>query len=106
MSTSPLSLYNENAKKYGITEEMQVPNVAKLGFVRSQVQEQQSIINRLLVDVSITQTHLDNAKDEQTQEAYSKKVGEYGGDLRQLVSALKINLELLKELEDVVDKEA
>lgn len=99
MSKSPLALYKETAKKFGVTEAMQVPDVAKLSFVRSQVQEQQSIINRLLVDLTLSYLHAENAKDENTKAAYTNKASGYENDLRQLVATLSIDLELLAELE-------
>lgn len=102
MSKSPLEIYKETAKKFGVTEEMQVPDIAKLTFVRAQVQEQQAIINRLLVDLTISYIHLDNAKDQQTTTAYRNKASSYESDLFQMVATLNVDLQLLSELEPLV----
>lgn len=99
---SPLTTYKEQAKEFNITEDKQIPGVAKLNFARTQVQEQQQIINRLLVDLTMTLIQAESAKDDNTKSAYEGKATGYRNDLRQLTASLDIVSALVKELEKEV----
>lgn len=103
---SPLTVYKEVAKEFGITDEKNIPDVAKLGHAREQAQQQQMIINRLIMDIAVTRVALEAAKDEMTKGALRKKENEYTGDLRQLSASVETHIALTKELEDEVGKEA
>ena len=100
---SVLKTYEEQAKKFGITDAHNVPVVARLAFAREQQQQMQAMVNRLLFDLSTTEIHKLSAKDETTKAAYSQKGDQYANDLRQTKSALDIAIELVKELEDSIE---
>ena len=102
---SALKIYNEQAGAFGIKPENNVPDVAKLSFVRAQANEQCQIINRFLYDLTLTEIRLSGAKDETTKEAYSAKKAEYSKELRQLVETHNVTIGLVKELEDLVGQE-
>lgn len=102
MSKSPLTIYKEAAKSFGLTEDQLVPDVAKLSFVRTQEAEQKTIINRLLVDLTMSRIHQAEAKDDATKSAYEGKARGYENDIRQLVASLNVAQQLVEELESTV----
>lgn len=97
---SPATVYKDILKEYEISEELQVHPQNKLLYLREQRDQQKAIINRLTFDMATAKVHMDAAKDDITKEAHRKKFDDYVADLRQLVGALKINLQLLEELGD------
>lgn len=102
---SPLTVYKEVAKEFGVTADKNVEDVAKLTFARSQAQEQQHIINRLLFDIAMARIRMADAKDSTTIAAHQRKSNEFEADLRQLVVTVGLSLAMVKELEDAVGKE-
>lgn len=101
---SPLAIYAEAAKEYGVTPEKQLHVRQKLAYIEAQVQEQQAIINRLLFDVVTTELKLADAKDNMSKQAIRSKLDSYKGDLQQLSDALDINLVIKKELDQEFKK--
>lgn len=100
MSTnSPLSLYNEVAKDFNITANKQVHPRQKKAFVESQIQEQQLIINRLLVDTAMARKNVSESKDDTVRAAHQKKVSQYEDDLRQLTKTLDFFIEFKSNLD-------
>lgn len=99
---SPLTIYKEEAKRLGVTEKMYIPTVAQLNHVRSQVQEQQAILNRALTDLAYAKTHIENLKDTQTKSAYQTKINDFEADAVNMIDRLNIMLPLLKELDKEV----
>jgi len=97
-----LERYNQIADKHKITEELNVPPVARLGFVREQANQMKQIVNRLVFDLTMTAVRMDEAKDEDTKAAYLNKVSEYERDLRQTRDGLVSANELVSELEAIV----
>lgn len=100
-----LDLYNKIAKEQGITEDLNVSDIAKLSFVREQANQMKQIVNRLVFDLTMTQARLDEAKDENTIAAYKQKINQYEGDLRQTRDGLKSANELVKDLENALGNE-
>lgn len=98
MSTA-LSVYKKILKEFEITDELNVQSINKLLYLREQRDQQRAVINRLLFDLATTRIHQQTAKDPTTSDAYRKKYDDYTSDLRQLTTSLKINLELIDELE-------
>ena len=98
-----LSIYDSNVKKYGVKENMNVPRVAMLTFAREQQQQMQHIVNRYLFDLTVSEINENNAKDDNTKEAYRQKAAEYAATVKQTVKSLEIVNELVKELEDELD---
>ncbi len=103
---SPLSLYNETAKQFGITDEKQVNLRQKQSFATTQVQEMQAIANRLLFDIAATRCHLETAKDDNTKSAYEGKLRSYENDLRQMSSSLDYAIAIAKEFDALGQPEA
>lgn len=104
---SPLSLYNETAKQFGITDEKQVHLRQKQSFATTQVDEMKAVANRLLFDIASTKCHMDTAKDDNTKAAYEGKLRGYENDLRQMSASLDYALALDKELAEIkVDQES
>lgn len=99
---SPATVYKDILKQYGITEELSVHPTNKILYLREQRDQQKAIINRLTFDMAVARYHQEIAKDETTANAHRKKYNEYEADLQQLLAALKLNLQLLKELGDEI----
>lgn len=97
-----LEQYNQIAEKHKITEELNVPLVARLGFAREQSNQMKQIVNRLVFDLTMTYVRMEAAKDEDTKAAYLNKISEYERDLRQTRDGLVSANELVSELEAIV----
>lgn len=101
---TPLTVYTEQAKDLGITDELNVPMIARLSFVREQGQQMAQVVNRLLYDLALTELGLQAAKDDTTKAAIEQQKAKYINDLRQTRDSLIPTLELVKELEAQLDK--
>ena len=97
-----LERYNETAKELGITEDMNVPVVARLGFAREQATQMKSIVNRSLFDLTMAYSAMENAKDENTVAAYKDNISKHERELRQTRDALALTNALVAELEAIV----
>ena len=97
-----LEQYNQIADRHKITEELNVPLVARLGFAREQSNQMKQIVNRLVFDLTMTYVRMEAAKDEDTKAAYLNKISEYERDLRQTRDGLVSANELVGELEAIV----
>ena len=95
---TPLDTYKATLKEFGVTEEFDVPGVAKVTFIQTQINEQKQILNRLMFDYTIASIHQSMATDDQVKDAHRKKADDFRGDVRQIVGALKVNLELISGL--------
>lgn len=104
MST-PLEIYKETLSEFKVTEDLDVPAVAKVTYIQTQVMEQKQILNRLFFDFTIAKIHQLAAKDEITEDAHRKKTDDYRNDIRQITGALKINQELISGLRKEYDLE-
>lgn len=100
-----LERYNKIAERLGITDDLNVSPIARLGFAREQANQMKMICNRLVFDLTMTNVRMDEAKDEDTKAAYLNKISEYERDLRQTRDGLKSANELVKELEKVVSED-
>jgi len=100
-----LERYNQVAEKHKITDELNVPPVARLGFAREQSNQMKMIVNRLVFDVTMTSARLEAAKDDDTKAALQQKVSEYEGQLRQTRDGLVVANELVSQLEEIVSEE-
>jgi hypothetical protein len=99
---SPLETYNKVATDLNISDDLNIPVVARLGFAREQASQMKQIVNRLVFDLTMTKLRQAEAKDEDTVAAYGNKVAEYERDLRQTRDGLISANTLVKELEEVV----
>jgi len=97
-----LERYNQIAKELEITEEMNVPAVARLSFAREQSTQMKSIVNRLLFDLTMAYAAMENAKDENTQAAYKDNISKHERELRQTRDGLKLTNELVGLLEEII----
>lgn len=102
---SPQALVEEVAKEFKVTKDKRVHSRQQRAYVDSQVNEQQLIINRLLVDCAKAKHDMAGAKDDTTKAAYVNKLANYEGDLRQLSTTLDFFLELQKELAEAHPEE-
>ncbi len=93
---TPLELYEQVAKDFGVTEDKQLHSRQKQAFIESQVGEIKAVINRLVVDTAKSRQDLADAKDDATKGAYQKKVGEFETELRQFVKTLDFFQQLAK----------
>ena len=99
---SPLSVYKEVSKEFGVTDDKNVAQVGKLSFAREQAEQMKHIVNRLVYDIVTTRIHIEDAKDDTTKHALKSKCSQYENDLRQTVGALDVANKLVKELESEV----
>jgi hypothetical protein len=97
-----LDRYNKLADELGITEEMNVPPVARLGFAREQATQMKSIVNRLLFDLTMAYAAMEKAKDENTVAAYKDNISKHERELRQTRDGLVLTNELVTLLEEIV----
>lgn len=103
---SPLSIYNQVAEEFKITDEKNVAPIARLNFAREQADQMRHIANRLIFDITTTRLHAADVKDEQTKAAYAQKGSKYENDLRQTSDSLDKTLALVKEFEAELGQEA
>lgn len=99
---SALQTYLAVAEEFGITDELNQTIPGRLGFAREQSNQMKSIINRLLFDITMAKVKVEEAKDEDTKQAYSAKINEYAGQLRQTRDGLKTTNELVADLEKLL----
>lgn len=95
---SPLTIYNETAKEFGITADKNVNIRQKVAFAEEQAAQMRQIANRLLFDIATTKFHLEEAKDRATKNAYQQKANQYENDLSQTSDSLTVVLQLVEEL--------
>lgn len=95
-----IDYYNDIVKEFEITAELTVEEPNKVMYLREQRDQQRAIINRLVFDMATAKAHEDAAKDAAMKDAHRKKYDDYKNDLRQLLGALKINLQLLESLSE------
>lgn len=100
-----LKIYEEIAKENKISDEHNAGLAQRLGFAREQANQMKAIVNRLLFDLTATQIRKEKAKDDDTAAALEQKCNEYRRDLRQTRDAVEIANDLVRSLEDVLDKE-
>ena len=98
MAQSPLSIYKEVLQECGVREEVNVPPVARLTYVQEQAQQQKAILNRLLFDLATAVYNQNESKDDTTKHAHRQKADGFRNDIRQIKTALEINLTLIDEL--------
>lgn len=98
MAQSPLSIYKQVLQECGVTEEVNVAPVARFTYVQEQALQQKAILNRLLFDLSTAIYNQNEAKDETTRDAHRQKGDGFRNDIRQIKTALEINLKLMDEL--------
>lgn len=95
-----LATYKEILAEFGVTTEVEVSPVAKSTYLLEQIQQQKAILNRLFFDAATAKFKMDEAKDDVAKDAHRKKLDDYKNDIRQILGALKINLQLQAELAD------
>lgn len=95
---SPLDVYKEVVKEYGVKDEQTVSPVGKLTYIQEQLGQQRAVINRLLFDIATAQYHMENAKDPIVKDAHRKKSDDFKNDLRSLLGASEVNIKLIDEL--------
>lgn len=100
-----LEQYNKVAEKNKITDDLNVNQIQKLAFAREQATQMKMIVNRLVFDLTMTNSRLEAAKDEDTKAALAAKISEYEGQLRQTRDGLVVANELVKNLEEVVSED-
>lgn len=97
-----LEKYNQIAEELGITDELNVQPVARLGFAREQATQMKAIVNRLLFDLTMAYAAMEKAKDENTVAAYKDNISKHERELRQTRDGLLLTNELVSLLEETV----
>lgn len=94
---SPLAYDNELVKKYEIDND--VEHEAKIGFVRSQLDQIKQALYRERVELIISEVQVEKAEDDIIRNQHQGKVGEHKLLIRQFVRSIGVLTELLDELE-------
>lgn len=94
---SPLKYDEEIVKEFKI--ENDVDAEAKLGFVRSQLEQIKQAMYRERVELVISQTQVDGATDEVMKSQHNGKVTEHRLMIGQFVRSISVLTVLLDELE-------
>lgn len=102
---SPLEIYKEILKEYGIEGELDDHPRRKLAYVEEQIQQQRSILIRLLFDSTIATSAMNEAKDKLSKDAHRQKVDKYQNDIYQIVEGLKRHIQIAQELRKEYAKE-
>lgn len=97
---SPIKVYKTALKEFNVTEGVNAPTVARLSYIQTQLTEQKAILNRLLFDYVMATVREGDAKDDISKEAHAQNVGKYRGDIRQMISNIQINTQLIDELRE------
>lgn len=95
---SPIEIYKDVLKEFGVEGKLDIHPRLKVAYVETQIQEQQSVLNRLFFDTAIAMVAMNSAKDNLSKDAHRKKVDNYRNDIWQIVEGLKVNLKLAEEL--------
>jgi hypothetical protein len=96
---SPLQTIEAVSKKYGITDEIDVPPVMKLSYLESQYQEIQHTLWRSLVD-SVHATRLAESDNEVLKAKGNNNYAQHVNEVQQFVGALKMLNVFMAELKE------
>lgn len=97
---SPITVYKDMLAEYKVDENIDVTPVAKATYLLEQINQQRAILNRLFFDAATAKLNMDRSSDDVAKDAHRKKLDDYRNDIRQILTALKINLELVSALEE------
>lgn len=96
---SPLSIDKETVKKYGITQENEVPPVQKLAFLQNQLQELQAMQWRARVDI-IHATRLTESSNEVLKHKGHNNMAQHVNEVEQSTGAIAMIKKLIDELRE------
>ena len=96
---SPLALDKETAKKYGITEDIDVSPRVKLSFLQTQLTEIQHAMWRARVDI-VHATRLTESKNETLKNKGFQNMADHVNQVQQFTGAIKMLQDFIKELEE------
>jgi hypothetical protein len=94
---SPLALDKETVKKYGITEDLDVPPVVKMTFLQEQLGQLQHMQWRSRVDI-MHATRLTESENEVLKNKGLQNLGQHVNEVQQSVGAIKMIKTLIDEL--------
>jgi hypothetical protein len=94
---SPLALDKETVKKYGITEDLDVPPVVKMTFLQEQLGQLQHMQWRSRVDI-MHATRLTESENEVLKSKGLQNLGQHVNEVQQSVGAIKMIKTLIDEL--------
>lgn len=94
---SPLEYDGKIVKEYGITND--VDQDAKIGFVRTQLDQIKSALYRERVDLVVSETQVEQAEDDIMRNQHQGKVGEHRLMIKQFNRTIDVLGVLLEELE-------
>lgn len=100
MAKSTLELYKDIVAEYKITEEENASPIMRVNYLREQIDQQKSILNRLLFDIATVETQKNASTDPVAKDAYRKKADDYRGDIVQILTGLRTNQRLIVQLVD------
>lgn len=86
---SPLAVYNELLKKYGINEDIEPSKIALLSYTETQKEEIKHTITRSLVD-ALHATRLQQSENEVLKAKGNNNYAQHVNELQQLVDAVKM----------------
>ena len=95
---SPIELYKDVLKEFGIEGALDVHPRLKLAYIEEQIQQQQAILNRLFFDITVATRAYNSAKDPLSKDAHRKKMDNFRNDVWQILEGLKVHLKLSEEL--------
>lgn len=94
---SPLTLDKETVKKYGITQDLDVPPVVKIGFLQEQLEQLQHMQWRSRVDV-LHATRLTESDNEVLKNKGHQNLAQHINEVQQSVGAIQMIRRLIDEL--------
>lgn len=94
---SPLSVDKDTVKKYGITEDLDVSPVRKLGFLQDQLEQLETMQWRSRVDI-LHATRLTESENEVLKNKGLQNLGQHVNEVQQSVGAIKMIKTLIEEL--------
>lgn len=100
---TPLEIDNKVCAEFGIKGDVELEDLNKHAYVKSQLDEIRKALYRQRVDHILAINQLENAKKGKESEAvlsqYQAKVSEYRHNIRQFTASVTTLLELVDELE-------
>lgn len=94
---SPLALDKATVEKYGITDDIEVSPVQKMGFLQDQLEQIKSMHYRARVDM-LHAARLQEEKNEVLKEKGLSNMAQHRNEMEQTIGAIKMLNTLIEEL--------
>lgn len=96
---SPIQVYKELAKKYGVDASIDLSPMAKLSYVETQKQEIQQVLWRSLTD-AIHATRLQESDNEVLKAKGNNNYAQHVNEVQQFVGAINMLNKFIEELKE------